>query len=111
MITPTSTGPNPFARSEPGTKFPGANTVSNASTSANPPMTSDTKLAQGCRMAGDREKTARWLSGFVGPVQCGSESKLTITTPVKPPAPRAGNDIRNFALANVQTQTRAMRTG
>jgi len=46
-ITPTSSGPNPFAKSEPGTKLPGEITARSASTRANPPMISARRLAPG----------------------------------------------------------------
>src|SRR5258708_13418305 len=108
MITPTSTGPNPFARSEPGTKFPGANTVSSASTSAKPPMTSDTKLAQGCRMAGDVEKTASLLSGSGVTLQCGKYASHTITAPRNPPATCAAMYMGTLAHGNLPLHPRAI---
>src|SRR4030081_1706111 len=85
-ITPTSKGPNPFARSEPGTKLPGERTARSASTSANPPMNSDRRLAPGCRIAVVVENTASLLTGSGVAFQCGRYASQTMTPPRNPPA-------------------------
>src|SRR5260221_5431122 len=73
-------------------------------------MTSDTKLAQGCRMAGEVEKTASLLSGSGVALQCGRYASHTITAPMKPPATCAAMYIGTLAHANVPMQARAMVT-
>ena len=85
-ITPTSTGPNPFASSEPGTKLPGEITARSANTSMNPPMTSAMRFAPDLRIAGAVENTASFASGSGVAAQCGKYVNHTKTPPIKPPA-------------------------
>src|SRR5438105_4673929 len=109
-ITPTSTGPKPFARSDPGTRLPGDSTASSASTSANPPMNSEAKFAAGCRIAGVVENTASLVTGSGVTFQCGRYASQTMTPPRNPPAICATMYIGTFAQSKAPIDASAIVT-